>query len=258
MGTIARRDFLKAASVAAACAGAARRGGEARARGDVRIAGRRIPPIQEYPIRPKPHSRSRSPTGSGSRRSRPTRRSRSRSRSRKLSETERGFAGNVLEAAMLSLKTHPDPACTRRSRRASKRSRDRKARARRGARASAARGNGGFEVAATYYRTTGKRDLLDRAIAAADALYQNFVEQNLPFSGGERDAINCVQLYLVTPRQEASRSGEALSRHPRPREFRQPQPAQPVVQAGARAERSGRTRGELRVADGVARRRRAC
>ena len=59
-------------------------------------------------------------------------------------------------------------------------------------------GNGGFEVAATCYKTTGKRDLLENAIKSADALYKNFVEHNPPFSGGERDAINCVQLYRVT------------------------------------------------------------
>ena len=45
---------------------------------------------------------------------------------------------------------------------------------------------------------TGRRDLLDPAITAADALYADFVARNPPFSGGERDAINCVQLYRVT------------------------------------------------------------
>ena len=45
---------------------------------------------------------------------------------------------------------------------------------------------------------TGKRDLLDNAVKAADALYENFKLHNPPFSGGERDAINCVQLYRVT------------------------------------------------------------
>ena len=38
------------------------------------------------------------------------------------------------------------------------------------------------------------------------------------------------------PRQETSRSRQALSRHPRARELGQPQPPQPVVQAGARAD----------------------
>ena len=57
-------------------------------------------------------------------------------------------------------------------------------------------------------------------------------------------------------REEASRSGEALSRYPRAREFGRPQPAQPVLQAGAGAARGGRPRGELRHADAVDARRR--
>ena len=60
------------------------------------------------------------------------------------------------------------------------------------------RGNSGFEAAATLYNTTGRRDLLDQAIRTAEALYQDFAANNPPFSGGERDAINCVQLYRVT------------------------------------------------------------
>src|SRR5207344_2986938 len=56
----------------------------------------------------------------------------------------------------------------------------------------------GFEIAATWFQTTGRRELLDNAVKTADALYTNFVTNNPPFSGGERDAINCVQLYRVT------------------------------------------------------------
>jgi DUF1680 family protein len=55
-----------------------------------------------------------------------------------------------------------------------------------------------FEVAAAYYAATGKRDLLDPSIAAADAIYDTFWRDNPPFNGGERDAINCVALYRVT------------------------------------------------------------
>src|SRR5262249_45341059 len=40
--------------------------------------------------------------------------------------------------------------------------------------------------------------LVDVSIKSADALYQDFIARNPPFSGGERDAINCVQLYRVT------------------------------------------------------------
>jgi DUF1680 family protein len=99
----------------------------------------------------------------------------------------RGLNGNVLEAAILSLQTHPDP----------------KLQALVDARVAAlgsqpARGNRGFEVAAAWFRATGRRELVDNAIAAADALYSEFETKNPPFSGGERDAINCIQLYRVT------------------------------------------------------------
>jgi DUF1680 family protein len=106
---------------------------------------------------------------------------------RKLMATERGLAGNVLEAAMLSLKTHPDPVL--------------QAQVDAAVKALAARretGNEGFEVAAAYFFTTGKRDLIEPAIAAAEALDSDFRRNDPPFAGGERDAINCVQLYRVT------------------------------------------------------------
>lgn len=99
----------------------------------------------------------------------------------------RGLGGGVLEAAILSLVTHPNPALQAQV--------DARVRA---MAQSPGSGNGGFEMAATYYRVTGRRDLLDPAIKAADALYDDFVARNPPFSGGERDAINCVELYRVT------------------------------------------------------------
>lgn len=99
----------------------------------------------------------------------------------------RGLNGNVLEAAILSLQTHPDPALQA------------LVDARVAALASQpARDNRGFEVAAAWFRATERRELLDSAIAAAAALYTEFETKNPPFSGGERDAINCVQLYRVT------------------------------------------------------------
>ena len=99
----------------------------------------------------------------------------------------RGLNGNLFEAAMLSLQTHPDPALQAIvDRRVAE------------LRTEPRGGNGGFEAAATYYFTTGRRDLIDPAITAADALYLDFKTRNPPFSGGERDAINCLQLYRVT------------------------------------------------------------
>lgn len=107
----------------------------------------------------------------------------------KLSESGsgRGFGGGVLEASILSLQTHPDPKLQVQV--------DARIKA---LKEAPARGNNGFEIAATYYNVTGKRDLLDNSIKAAGALYDNFKLNHPPFSGGERDALNCVQLYRVT------------------------------------------------------------
>jgi DUF1680 family protein len=100
-----------------------------------------------------------------------------------------GLSGNVLEAAIYSLETHPDPVlqslvdaridelATAQPRRS---------------------GNEGFEVAVAWHRATGKRTLLDPAIATAAALYEDFKVNHSPFTGGERDAINCLQLYRAT------------------------------------------------------------
>ena len=99
----------------------------------------------------------------------------------------RGLNGGVLEAAILSLRTHPNPAI------------EAEVEARVAAlKATAYRGNSGFEIAVAYYNLTGKRDLLDKATPAADALYEDFLVRKPPFSGGERDALNCVQLYRAT------------------------------------------------------------
>ena len=105
----------------------------------------------------------------------------------KFVDGEREFGGNILEAAILSLKTHPDPKLQPLV----------DAQIRKTAE-SAGRGNNGFEVAATYFNVTGNRDLITRAIRAADALYEEFRAKDPPFSGGERDATNCIALYRVT------------------------------------------------------------
>ena len=105
----------------------------------------------------------------------------------KLSEGGRSFSGGVLEAAILSLGTRPNPALQA------------QVDARMRAIAQTSDGsNRNFEIAATYFQTTGRREPLDASIRIADALYTNFQINNPPFSGGERDAINCVQLYRVT------------------------------------------------------------
>jgi len=117
---------------------------------------------------------------------------------RKLTERPRQLNGNVLEAAMLSLKTHPDPALQAIvDRRIDE------------LKAEEWIGNGGFEAAVTHYTMTGRRDLLEQAIRSAGRLYDDFVANDPPFSGGERDAINCVQLYRAT----RDRKHLALAKH---------------------------------------------
>ena len=105
----------------------------------------------------------------------------------KFAGQDRALSGGILEAAILASRTHPNAAVQ-----AQVNARVREILSR------PARGNSGFEVAVTYYRVTGKRDLLDKSIETAAALYENFRQKSPPFSGGERDALNCVQLYRAT------------------------------------------------------------
>jgi DUF1680 family protein len=104
------------------------------------------------------------------------------------SASAREFGGGVLEASILSLQTHPDPKLQAHV----------DARIQALAQAAPGRSNNGFEIAAAWYHATGKRELVDRAIRTADAISEDFRLHNPPFSGGERDAINCLQLYRVT------------------------------------------------------------
>jgi hypothetical protein len=185
MGNLARREFLKAVPAAAGVMVAVAAAAPAPA--DTKISGITYTPIPDYPIQPKRHSEVtladdfwKPKVATNADVTIPF-------EVQKLSEMDREFSGNVLEAAMLSLETHPNSRLQAQV----------EARVRQMAEAQG-RGNRGFEVAATYYHATGKRDLLDNAIRSADALYNDFKVNNPPFSGGERDAINCVQLYRVT------------------------------------------------------------
>ena len=101
--------------------------------------------------------------------------------------SNRGLSGNVLEAAIVSLRSHHDVQLQALV--------DARVAA---LRSQTPRGNGGFEVAVAYFTATGKRDLIEVAVPAAEALYSEFETKNPPFSGGERDAVNCLQLYRAT------------------------------------------------------------
>jgi DUF1680 family protein len=105
----------------------------------------------------------------------------------------RGLSGNVLEAAIYSLQTHPDPALQ-----AQVDARVQELAHARAEREGGVPGNNGFEVAVAWLNATGKRDLLEPSVTAAAALYENFKKNRPAFSGGERDAINCLQLYRAT------------------------------------------------------------
>jgi DUF1680 family protein len=181
-----RRDFLKAAPAAVGLAVAPLRGQQDAPVRDVRLAATAYRPA-DYSIRAQPYSvisltdRFWQPkVATNARVTIPF-------EVEKLSELEDGLGGNVLEAAILSLKTHPDPDLEARVEARVAQLKTRRTRS-----------NAGFEVAVTRYVTTGRRDLLDPAIATAQAIYDDFVENNPPFSGGERDAINCLQLYRAT------------------------------------------------------------
>jgi len=98
---------------------------------------------------------------------------------------------NVLQAAIYSLQTHPDSRLQTQV--------DAHIQAIQKAEGAKPNGNNGFfEVAAAHYAATGKRDLLDIAIRSADSLYNLYKSATPPFSGGERDAISCIQLYRAT------------------------------------------------------------
>jgi DUF1680 family protein len=183
---IARREFLRTAAAGAICVDLGAAVGQPAGPSGARISSVAYTP-SDYPIEAQPHhavtltDRFWQPkVATNARITIPF-------EVEKLSALDEGFRGNVLEAAILSLKTHPDPALQVRVEARITQLKTRRA-----------RGNSGFEVAVSRYVTDNRRDLLDPAIDAAQEIYDDFVHNNPPFSGGERDAINCLQLYRVT------------------------------------------------------------
>jgi uncharacterized protein len=109
----------------------------------------------------------------------------------KSAGTARPLNNNVLQAAIYSLQTFPDSRLQ-----AQVDARIQAIQQSQGAKPSG--DNSFFEVAAAHYAASGKRDLLDVASRTADSIYNAHKSAALPFSGGERDAINCIQLYRAT------------------------------------------------------------
>jgi len=108
----------------------------------------------------------------------------------KFTERGRPMNNNTLQAAIYSLQTYPDMKLQ-----VQVDSRIQEIKAAHEEKLSSS--NMLFEVAAACYTVTGKRNLLDAAIKSADLIYNIHKLDAPPFSGGERDAINCIQLYRV-------------------------------------------------------------
>ena len=193
---VRRRDFLRNVSAtagvlayAAKAPAAAKATSKPLTSADVTISSTAYTPVPDYPIRPRLYSEVKLKDNFWRPKVQTNAEVTIPFEVEKLTETGsvRSFSGNVLEAAILSLKTHPDPFLQAQV----------EARIQTLAQ-QPEHTNSGFEVAVTYYNVTGKRDLLDKAIQIAAGIYEDFKLNHPPFSGGERDAINCVQLYRTT------------------------------------------------------------
>ena len=187
-----RRAFLKSAPGAAGMLAYAQNPSADRQplkASDIAISSTPYTPRRDYPIRPKPHHEVALRDSFW--KPKVTRNAEVtipfEFEKLKAGGGTRGLNGGVLEAAILALQAGPNPVLRAEVD-------DRIAALKK----TAYRGNSGFEIAVAYYNATGNRDLLNRAIQAADALYEDFRVRRPPFSGGERDALNCVQLYRAT------------------------------------------------------------
>ena len=195
-GNIPRRRFLRTIPAAGALAYAATgkapeltiSGASTHAPPDVELWRSRRAPAAEYPIRPNLHSDVTLADEFWRPRVRRNAEVTIPLEARKLEASPRQTRGSLLEAAMLSLATRPDPWLEAWVNR----------RVGEMAGQEAPASNRDFGVAATRYGTTGERELLDRAIRSAALLYDDFQTNDPPFSGGERDSLNCSRLYRVT------------------------------------------------------------
>jgi uncharacterized protein len=187
---INRRGFLKAVPVAgaAACSSLSTHAdGQTSIPGSVRIGTASYTPVRDYPWRPKRGNEVRVKDRFWAPKIRTNAEVTIPFQVQKRAQDDREFSLNVLEAAITSLQTHPNSVLA--------------AQVEKRIRSLAAqpwRGNTNFEIAAAYFNATGNRELLDQASKTAEALYENFKINNPPFSGGERDALNCLQLYRAT------------------------------------------------------------
>lgn len=193
---IRRRDFLKAAPGAAGMLAAAAQipvaaNAPPQIHPEVRLSGTAYVPIADYPRQAKHFWEVTLQDTFWKPKIRTNAKVTIPFEFQKFTESARPVNNNVLEAAIYSLQTHPDAKLQ-----AQVDARIQEIKLAQGSRTS--NSNGLFEVAAAHYASTGKRDLLDIAIRSADLIYNNYKSETPRFSGGERDAINCIQLYRAT------------------------------------------------------------
>jgi uncharacterized protein len=188
---IARRDFLKAAPAAAGILAAMVDAPVAEPQTPPTIGAQPYAPVADYPIRAKKFSEVVLTDGFWKPKIARNAEVTIPQQAQRIGDPEDGLRGNVLEAAIYSLQTHPD---ARLGAQVDARIDD----LRRTMETPGRLSNNGFEIAVAWYEATGKRTLLDPAIKVAAALAEDFRVRNPPFSGGERDATNCLQLYGAT------------------------------------------------------------
>jgi hypothetical protein len=187
----ARRDFLKTTSAAAGATALSRVLGEHPEAGqrpqDVRLTDARYRPVADYPIQPQRFSDVRLTDAFWKPKVDLNASVTIPMEVRKFVDGEREFGGNILEAAILSLKTHANPTLQAQWMRKS------------GRRHSP-------PVAAMAGSKLRRRSSTSRAAANCStgrllrptSCMRSSSRRIRRFQGGERDAINCVQLYRVT------------------------------------------------------------
>jgi hypothetical protein len=191
---IARRDFLKAAPAAAGILVAIAQAPALQQQEQPsapKVGSQAYTPVTDYPIRAKRFSEVTMTDDFWKPRIALNASVTIPQQSSRLGDPEDGLRGNVLEAAIYSLEANSgEPLRAQVEARVESLRRIMEERQR--------PSNNGFEIAVAWYNATGKRTLLDPAIKQAAALYEDLERSNPPFSGGERDAINCLQLYRAT------------------------------------------------------------
>src|SRR5579864_8229902 len=177
---VRRRDFLKTAQVAGMLGYASREAVAAAAKtkavaSDIALSGK-YTPVQDYPIQPKRYSEVTMKDSFWKPKITTNADVTIPFEVQKLTEpgSRKHLNGGVLEAAILSLRTHPDARLQAQVDAAIQTMKQ-----------ATGSGNRDFEIAAAYYNATGNRELIDKAIESADKLYEDFRVRNPPFSGGE-------------------------------------------------------------------------